>query len=172
MSTLYLDTSALVKLFVEEAGSSSVEAWAASASVLVTSRITYAEARAALARARRIGTLSASELRRAVAELDAEFGTQAIVEVDEPLVFRAGRLAEEHALRGYDAVHLAAALEASGDGDSFAFATFDGALADAARREGLRVAGHAERVEERPVARYGSRRPRASARVAASGRSR
>lgn len=161
--TLYLDTSALVKVFLAEAGSASVMAWIETARVLVTSRITYAEARAALARGRRIGLLSASDLRVAVAELDAAFRTHAVVEVTEALVHRAGQLAETHALRGYDAVQLAAALEASCDEDAVVFATFDRALADAALREGLRLPGPADRAEERPAARYGvPRRGRAS----------
>ena len=171
--TLYLDTSALVKLFLVESGSPNVVSWTETASVLITSRITYAEARAALARGRRIGLLSASDLRVTVAELDAAFRTYAVIEVTEAIVRRAGQLADTHALRGYDAVHLAAALEASCDDDAVVFATFDHALADAARREGLRLPGYADRAQERPAGRYGSRRrPRVSARDAGSGRGR
>src|SRR5262245_1135817 len=166
---LYLDTSALVKLFVVERGSAEVQAWVAAANVLITARITYVEARAAMARGRRVGLLSESELRRAVTELDAGFRTYAIVEIDEPLVLRAGRLAEAHGLRGYDAVQLAAALEAEPDRAPFRFASFDHGLVEAARREGLRVPGLAERVEERPMARYRARRgSRVLPRVAAS----
>jgi hypothetical protein len=46
--------------------------------------------------------------------------------VPESLVVRAGELAFEQDLRGYDAVHLAAALTwAEGMGESVTFATFD-----------------------------------------------
>jgi predicted nucleic acid-binding protein len=69
--TLYLDTSALVKLYVTEDGSASVQAWAAAATVIVTARIAYAEAGAALSQARRLGGLTAADLRRAADELDA-----------------------------------------------------------------------------------------------------
>ena len=56
--TLYLDTSALVKLYVAEHGSATVQAWVDEARRIVTARITYAEARAALAQARRLGALT------------------------------------------------------------------------------------------------------------------
>ena len=48
---LYLDTSALVKLYVEEEGSDEVKKACEQAQVVVTSRLAYAEARSAFARA-------------------------------------------------------------------------------------------------------------------------
>jgi predicted nucleic acid-binding protein len=48
--TIYLDTSALVKLHVTESGSADVYGWVEAGGILVTVRIAYAEARAALAR--------------------------------------------------------------------------------------------------------------------------
>jgi hypothetical protein len=52
---LYLDTSSLVKLYVEETGSPEVEGLADKASLLCTSVIAYPEARSALARLHRGG---------------------------------------------------------------------------------------------------------------------
>ena len=69
---LYLDTSALVKLYVEELGTSMVTARVERAEAVATVRATYAEARAALARHRRERALTAASLRRAVRELDRE----------------------------------------------------------------------------------------------------
>jgi len=60
--TLYLDTSSLVKVFVEEAGSDDVRELVAQATVVATSTVAYAETRAALARLRRSGDLSAAAL--------------------------------------------------------------------------------------------------------------
>jgi uncharacterized protein len=170
---LYLDTSALVKLYVTERGSPVVRAWVASAPVLVTARITYAEARAAMAQAARLGLLSVSELRKTVTELDADWQTHAVVEIDEALVVRAGGLAEEHALRGYDAVQLAAALAARPLASEYQFASFDRELNAAAAREGLRLADLPDGVAERPATPYRARLRRTDRpRVAASGRSR
>ncbi len=170
--TLYLDTSALVKLYVTEDGSAWVQAWAAAATAIFTVRISYAEARAAMAQARRLGGLKPADLRRAVAELDVAWSGFVRVDVNEALVSRAGRLAEEHALRGYDAVQLAAALDASPGVPDYLFASFDGDLNAAAAREGLGLAAEPDAVQERPVAPYGRGTRVGRRRVAAPGRSR
>ena len=168
--TLYLDTSALVKLYVAEAGSATVQAWIASAAQLVTVRVTYAETRATLARMRRTRDLSAPDFQRAVGWLEGDWPRYNVVECSEAVVHRAGVLAERHALRGYDAVQLGAALEARPDVGEYLFASFDGRLNDAAVREGLGLAPHPTDVlRERPSRAY---RPGTRPRVAASGRSR
>ena len=167
--TLYLDTSALVKLYVAERGSVTVRTWVDDARRIVTACITYAEARAALARGRRLGTLGPADLRQATAELDADWQGYGPVDVHEALALRAGQLAQQHGLRGYDAVHLAAALAARPDVGDYLFASFDEPLNTAASREGLRLAPHDAGVRDAPMSGYRSR-PRV--RVAASGRSR
>jgi predicted nucleic acid-binding protein len=132
-----LDTSALIKLIVVEEGSDVVAqlwgSYAAASSVLA-----YPEARAALAAARRARRLSARAHDRAVAELDALNAELVIVGVDEAVAQRAGDLADERALRGYDAVHLASAL-ALGPGETI-LVTWDRDLSNAAVGAGLAVA--------------------------------
>ena len=137
---LYLDTSALLKLYVEEPGTPDVVTLVEEAEEVATARVAYAEARAALARHRREGALLAADLRRVVRELDREWGTYNVVDLTDPLVRAAGALAERHALRGYDAVHLAAALDLTAAGGTVEFAAFDERLNRAARRERLSVA--------------------------------
>lgn len=134
---LYLDTSALVKLYVDELWTSVTRLWVDAATRVVTARVAYAEARAAFARLARAGTLSPTELRVTTRQLDEEWSTYGVVEVGEAVVRRAGSLAERHALRGYDAIHLAAALDAHPGEGQFAFASFDIPLNRAAVREGL-----------------------------------
>jgi uncharacterized protein len=75
---------------------------------------------------------------RAVAELDALNTELVIIGVDEALAQRAGELADERALRGYDAVHLASAL-ALGAGETI-LVTWDRDLSNAAVRAGVAVA--------------------------------
>ena len=75
---------------------------------------------------------------RAVAELDALHAELVIVGVDEALAQRAGEIADERALRGYDAVHLASAL-ALGPGKTI-LATWDRDLSTAAVDAGLAIA--------------------------------
>ena len=169
--TLYLDTSALVKLYVSEQGSAAVHAWTSAASLVATARITYAEARAAIAQTRRLGGLTPAELRRAVAELDAGWTGLLRIDISEALVTRAGRLAEEHGLRGYDAVQLASALDARPVTGDYLFASFDDALNTAAVREGLSLAGAADGVRE-STSPYGRAARAGRPQVAASGRSR
>ena len=133
---LYLDTSALVKLYVAEAGTEVVASAVERARALATVRITYAEARAAFAQHARAKGIAAGALRRVVRQLDEEWGQYSIVEVTDALVRRAGALAERHRLRGYDAVQLSAAVDLRVAGaPDVAFASFDTRLNQAARRE-------------------------------------
>jgi predicted nucleic acid-binding protein len=134
---LYLDTSALVKLYIDETGSSAVAAQVERAVAAATTPVAYVEARAAFARRRRERTLSPLELRRIVRDLDLDWGSYTLVEIGDRLVRHAGVLAERHALRAYDAVHLAAALDIRRAGGDVEFACFDAHLTRAARREGL-----------------------------------
>lgn len=111
----YLDTSALIPLIIEEPGSERAGRLWDTAEQVSSVRLVYAEARAALAQAARLGRITASELSRTVAALDDLYDQLALIEVDGTLVRRAGELAELHALRGYDAVHLAAAERVASD---------------------------------------------------------
>lgn len=132
---LYLDTSAFVKLLVEEAGSTrTIELWL-SAERTTSSWLLYPESRAALAAAGRFGRLDLS-----VVSLAAERLLEAVdLMVPFPeLLRRAGNLAEVHALRGYDAVHLASAEAVAGP--AVVFACADRRLRDAAVTLGLNVA--------------------------------
>lgn len=104
----YFDTSALIPLLVEEPGSAVAEQLWDQAEHVASVRLVYAEARAALAQAERLGRLTSRQLQRLVYQLEDLYAQLDRVEVDDALVRQAGRLAQDHALRGYDAVHLAA----------------------------------------------------------------
>ena len=135
---LYLDTSALVKLFVAEPGSAEVKRRCRQASVVVTSRVAYPEARAAFARRCRDGSLSPHESRRAASDLDRDFARFVVAELTGSVVHLAGELAERHALRGFDAIHLASAVEfGQMVGTPPRFLCFDDRLASAAAAERL-----------------------------------
>ena len=88
---------------------------------------------------RREGGLDGKDLRRVVERLDGDWAAYSIVEATEPLVRRAGILAEHHGSRGYGAVHLAAAFEIARAGGEVSFACFDERLRRAAQREKLRA---------------------------------
>ena len=135
---LYLDTSSLLKLLLDEPGSATIAALADAAEVLASSRIAYAEARAALARARRAQRLTETSHRAVVAAFEDLWTGFAAVEVTDPLVRQAGDLAEQHALRGFDAIHLASALVLQRQSShSVSFSAWDETLMRAALVEGL-----------------------------------
>lgn len=105
----YVDASALIPLIIDEPGSQRAGRVWDTADRLTSVRLIYAEARAALAQAARLGRLSAAHLEMAVDELDDLYAQLDLMDVDDPLVRRAGELAKQRSLRGCDAVHLAAA---------------------------------------------------------------
>lgn len=140
---LYLDTSSLVKIFVEEQGSADVRALVDRATWVCTSVIAYAEARSALARQAREGTLTADDHQRVKASLDLNWQRFLVIKVTEDIRQRAGDLAEAHALRGFDSLHLASYMELarSAPGQAPQFSSYDTRLEQAAetatRLEGL-----------------------------------
>jgi predicted nucleic acid-binding protein len=122
---VYFDTSAFVPLLVTEPGTPLARELWDSADDVVSTRLLYVEAAAALARARRMGRITHRNQRAALDSLDDLWRDFRIIEVDETMTRRAAELADRQALRGYDAVHCASAeridapdlVVASGDKD-------------------------------------------------------
>ena len=137
---LYFDTSALIKLYVDEEHSETVQTAASRADALATHELAYPETRAALARLRRENRLSEDTFAEIKGTFIADWPRFARVQALEPLLLRAGELAELLALRGYDSVHLAAAeyvrLQTGGP---VTFLCFDGRLRRAAAVLGLNL---------------------------------
>jgi uncharacterized protein len=135
---VYLDASALVKRYVAEAGSGEVNALIASASVVGTAIISRVEVSSALAKAVRMRLLLREEAASALQVFNAEWDSLIRLQLTEVLISRAGTFAWEHGLRGYDAVHLAAALFWQDIlGDPITVASYDRQLWDAAKVTGL-----------------------------------
>lgn len=132
----YVDTSTLLKRLLAEVGSNEADVIWDAADVLVSAVTVVVEARAALAAAQRGGRLSAEELSEAKAELVLLLEEVTFVEITDALIAEAAEIAEAEALRGYDAVHLAAALAV----EASVFTSADSALCDAAQRRNLHVA--------------------------------
>ncbi len=136
--TAYADTSALVKLFVTEAGSDATRRLLTQAGLVATSLVARTELGAALARGARRGHLSKKAAGAARQRLEEVWPTWVRIAVDEELVRQGEALAWEHGLRGYDAVHLAAALAwQRAIARPVVLATFDRELWDAAGPAGL-----------------------------------
>ena len=135
---VYLDTSSLVKLYVEEDESSKVDALVTSSEFTATSLVAYAEARAAFARRFREKAFTPDEHDRIKEFFDKDWSSYLILSVTKNMIRLAGDLAEKHALRGFDSIHLASALTLRQELSSpIVFSCFDDKLQKASKRENL-----------------------------------
>lgn len=133
----YLDTSALVKLLIVEDGSIALAEALVGASVW-TSRASYVEARAAVARREREASATREACVAARSQLQADWPAYTIVELSPGLAETAAEFAETFALRGFDAIQLASAhLVKSNALEPVSFFAFDRRLNRAARLLGL-----------------------------------
>ena len=116
MAAYYLDTSALVKHYAQEQGTLWMTALVAPQADhdLYTVRLTGPEMVAALARKARTGAVTPADAARAALlfRYDWQQRQYRVIEVVVAVADRAMALVERHGMRGYDAVHLATALEA------------------------------------------------------------
>lgn len=147
MSAFFLDSSALVKRYVQEAGT----AWVRQRTGPEADHDPYvaliagAEGVAALMRQQRTGALDSEDAAAALAAFRREFaGLYHVVAINGPVIEKAMGLAEAHPLRGYDAVQLATALHvqrwrAVVGLDPLTFVSADTTLNAAADGEGLAV---------------------------------
>lgn len=144
MSSYYFDTSALVKLYVFETGSRWIKhIFDTYDDEIALVLIGVTEAAAALARRTRIGELPPKQQHflytRLLEDSQRRFNLLAI---DDALAYLAAELTQRHPLRGYDAVHLASALELNQQLITFGlgpltFISADASLCAAAAAEGL-----------------------------------
>ncbi|HEU4431293.1 MAG TPA: type II toxin-antitoxin system VapC family toxin [Myxococcota bacterium] len=137
---LYLDTSALVKLYVEEEGGVETRALVDRVDGTYSVRVSYVEARAAFGRLLRAKAMSAREHGSILRRFELDWAGLGMVEVSDALVRSAGALAEKHALRAFDATQLAAVLELRDGGVPVELACFDARLLQAAREERVALA--------------------------------
>lgn len=137
---VYLDTSSLVKLYVEETGSEKIKDIAYNATVISTSKVAYAEARAAFARKQKEDGFSITNLRKIVEDLNRDWESYFIIEITDGLIRSAGDIAEKHLLRGFDSIHLASAINLKDKtGVEIYFSSNDARLNRAAEKEKILV---------------------------------
>ncbi len=134
MSTaVYVDASAIVKLFVAEHGSELARESVLGPRAKISSRVIYTEVGRAIHRRIR----NDAERADALADWEVLWEAFDVVEVDEHITRHALALAQFHGLGTLDAIHLASALRVPAA--PMRFATWDSALADAAHAVGLRT---------------------------------
>ena len=137
---LFCDTSALLKLFIDEQDSESIIKARSSSEGIAVCRITWAESMAAFAQRTRFKGANQAGLAQARSVFEQAWPGFAIADVTQSLVEQAGVFSEAFALRGYDSVQLAAAHQLH---EQFAlpltFACFDRRLSQAAKLLKLKV---------------------------------
>ena len=147
MAVYFLDSSAVAKRYLIETGT----AWVSSIADLETgnkvylARITFVEVISAITRKAHGPGLSSAGAVKAIKDFRHDFANEySLIELTPRLVEWAGDLAEAHALRAYDAVQLAAALEINSELKSageppITLISADSALNDGAIAEGIGV---------------------------------
>lgn len=135
---LFCDTSALIKLYIDEDGSSDLKTRLQESEVVAVCRVAWAEAYAALSRRAREVPEDALLIEQAKVALAADWRHFVVLEIDQPLVELAGEYADTFALRGYDSIQLAAAFETGRISQTpLFFACYDMRLNKAAKLLGM-----------------------------------
>ncbi len=140
---LYLDASAIVKQFIEEPGSQEIITVLQQAENIGTSIITKTETVAAISKSVRLGIVHQNIAVGLVQIFYQQWRQFFRVKLNEMLVARASTIAWDLGLRGYDAVHLSAALIwQESINTQVKMVTFDKQLWNATKKRGLAVLPH------------------------------
>ncbi len=106
---LYLDTSAWLKIYVQEEGSELIQQMIIESDSVCTHLIAYTEIRAALARAERENRIELSQKSQIIEAIEKDWKTFNIIQPIEILIRRAALHCDQFGLRGFDSIHLASA---------------------------------------------------------------
>ena len=137
---IYLDTSALVKLYIDEDGSDIVNDRTDRATIVSTSRIAYAEALSAFVRCKDEKVVSKKDYDKCIACFKFDWEMYFVIEVSEKVIKIAGDLIENHRIRGFDSIHLASAMVLRKEiNQSIDFICWDKRLLGAAKKEGFKT---------------------------------
>lgn len=132
--TLYVDSSALLKRYLEEPGSGATDRLMLDDPRWVTARHTFVEVTRILARQLRGGALDSARGR-----FNRDWALTRVVELSEAVCTRAAEIAVANGVRTLDALHLGAAHSAGGE--HLPFLTYDVRQAEVARSLGWAVFG-------------------------------
>ena len=136
---IYLDTSALIKRFVNEKGSPLVQSFVQGREAIATAKIAYAEIFAGLARKLRENNLSKAQYSVACRQFENDWQAYLRVELEDDILLLARDLIQRRPLRGFDAIHLASAVKLKiALSETITFAAADGRLLKAAEAENLK----------------------------------
>ncbi|MBW4599492.1 MAG: type II toxin-antitoxin system VapC family toxin [Calothrix sp. FI2-JRJ7] len=145
MTAYFVDSSALVKRYVPETGSTWIQALSApqESNLLFITRITWVEVLSALARREREGTLTSADKALIIQRFRFDLNNQyQVIELDAKLAETAGQLVGQYPLRAYDAMQLASVVKiqpvfSTEQSISLIFLTSDDRLSTIAQALGL-----------------------------------
>ncbi len=137
---IYLDSSALVKRYVQEEGTDFVKSVLAGKELITTSKLTYPEILSALMRKVRAGGIERKSFNGIVEMFDKDWDHVLVLDFHNDLLQIVKVVIEKHPLRAADAIHLASALwlRLSSKAE-VTFVTSDSNLLKAAGAEKLQV---------------------------------
>ena len=142
MPNYYFDTSAFLKIFIEEDGSDKVQALVEDleGGELIILDLTILEARSAIRRLEREGNISAERARNVLRQIADDAANMYFVQQTAAAMSEAEQLLDRYVLRTLDALQLAGYLMARQDRRSpLIFVCADIRLLEAANQEGLEI---------------------------------
>ena len=143
MESFYLDTSALIKRYVDEEGTSQIVGLPArlGGGTLIMLDLALLESRSAVRRREREGDIPSVDANRILKQIEEDAAASFLVQHSTAAVIEdAARLIDRHPLKAYDALQLAGCLMARrGTPAPVTFVCADTRLCNAARVEGLTV---------------------------------
>jgi len=107
---IYFESSALVKKYVQEAGSEEVFSRMVKSGPVVTAKLAYPEILSSLARKRREKALTEKDYHGALGDFEEDWKEFLIIEFQDELLPVMKLLSSRHPLKGADLVHLGSAI--------------------------------------------------------------
>jgi hypothetical protein len=137
---IYLDSSALVKRYTEEAGTDSVKSILATSGLITTSKLTYPEILSALMRKVHSGEIEKKTFHGIVDKFDKDWNHILVLDFHNDLLPIVKTLIQKHPLKAADAIHLSSALWLKlSSKANVTFVASDSNLVKAAEAEKLQV---------------------------------
>lgn len=131
--TLFLDTSALVKLYIAEAETAMVMTAVQSAKIITVSTLAMPETVSSFVRKAAEGSITQTDAQEAFKSLLSDWPNLERIDLDDWIAKEAAVLTRSKSLRGADAVHLATCARLSRERRGVRFLAFDNALNEAAK---------------------------------------
>jgi predicted nucleic acid-binding protein len=137
---IYLDSSALVKRYIEESGSTRVSDILTESDWVVVSRLVYAEVLSAITRRHKAGNISTRNFERISLAFKSDWDRFVVMELRNEVWGFVERIIARHALKAADSIHLSTALwlQQSLKTEVF-FISSDIELLKAAQKEKLKI---------------------------------